>query len=273
MQGTWNLHNALLDTQLDFFVLLGSTAGVVGNAGQTAYSASNSFMDAFSAYRSGLNLPSSTIDIGLIQDVGYVAEHKERMSQISGFVHDRLRENEFLAILEATISDLSPNCDYRQTTTGLKLLRDKSLPPWASEPRFVHILRSVFSSDTQESRSCNTVSLRGALAGARSLDQASHLICDAMIDKFSAISMTPRGEISKDKPLVAYGLDSLVGVEIRNWISTELEVNLPILELMTSNSLVHLSTMIVEKSTILAFPRESGEESDKDGEGSALRVS
>lgn len=54
------------------------------------------------------------------------------------------------------------------------------------------------------------------------------------------------------KPIVAYGLDSLVAIEIRNWIARELEATLQIVEILASQSLVSLTTLILAKSTMVA---------------------
>ncbi|OAQ71933.1 thiolase-like protein [Pochonia chlamydosporia 170] len=55
--GTWNLHNALLDADLDFFILLGSISGAIGHPGQANYASANTFMSSFVQYRHGLGLP------------------------------------------------------------------------------------------------------------------------------------------------------------------------------------------------------------------------
>ncbi|KAF4818673.1 Highly reducing polyketide synthase [Colletotrichum tropicale] len=77
-RGTWNLHRASEQLQypLDFFTLLSSISGIVGNKGQANYSAGNTFIDAFADYRRALGLQANSVDLGLIQDVGYVAEQE-----------------------------------------------------------------------------------------------------------------------------------------------------------------------------------------------------
>ena len=45
VQGSWNLHT-LLPSDLDFFVLLSSGAGVTGNRGQANYCMGNTYQDA-----------------------------------------------------------------------------------------------------------------------------------------------------------------------------------------------------------------------------------
>jgi hypothetical protein len=49
LQGTWNLHNTALEQNLslDFFTLLSSISGVVGQKGQANYAAGNAVLDAF----------------------------------------------------------------------------------------------------------------------------------------------------------------------------------------------------------------------------------
>ncbi|TVY37829.1 Fumagillin dodecapentaenoate synthase [Lachnellula subtilissima] len=56
VQGTWNLHNVAekLGLKLDFFTMLSSISGVVGQKGQANYTAGNAFLDAFASYRHGL---------------------------------------------------------------------------------------------------------------------------------------------------------------------------------------------------------------------------
>ena len=74
--GTWNLHNVCLEKgiELDFFTMLSSISGVVGQKGQANYAAANAFMDAFASYRLSLGLKANSTDLGVIEDVGYVAE-------------------------------------------------------------------------------------------------------------------------------------------------------------------------------------------------------
>ena len=50
IQGAWNLHQAVKDSQLDFMVFFSSMAGVVGNLGQADYSGTNAFLDAFASH-------------------------------------------------------------------------------------------------------------------------------------------------------------------------------------------------------------------------------
>ncbi|KAK7959096.1 Beta-ketoacyl synthase [Apiospora aurea] len=82
--GTWNIHNAAAQTQnsLDFFNMLSSISGIIGTAGQANYCAGNSFQDAFALYRHSLGLPAHTVDLGIIEDVGYMSEHQDLTDRV-----------------------------------------------------------------------------------------------------------------------------------------------------------------------------------------------
>lgn len=76
VQGTWNLHNSSIahKSPISFFTLLSSISGVLGQKGQANYAAANVFMDAFASFRHSRGLPANSLDLGVIEDVGYVAE-------------------------------------------------------------------------------------------------------------------------------------------------------------------------------------------------------
>lgn len=49
IESSWNLHTLL--PELDFFILLSSVSGVVGNPGQSNYAAGCTFQDALARHR------------------------------------------------------------------------------------------------------------------------------------------------------------------------------------------------------------------------------
>jgi hypothetical protein len=75
VQGTINLHHVLLNQDLDFFVMTGSAIGVIGSVTQTHYTAANAFLDFFARYRWSMGLQATSISLGMVLDVGHVAEN------------------------------------------------------------------------------------------------------------------------------------------------------------------------------------------------------
>ncbi len=67
------LHEMLerIDAQLDFFVLYSSSTSILGNTGQTSYSAANAFLNSFADYRvKSLKKPCTAVCWGAMGGAG-----------------------------------------------------------------------------------------------------------------------------------------------------------------------------------------------------------
>ncbi|KAH9890821.1 KR domain-containing protein [Xylariomycetidae sp. FL2044] len=93
--------------------------------------------------------------------------------------------------------------------------------------------------------------VRDALKAARTLDEAADVICTALVDRISSRSNLAVENISREKPMTDYGIDSLVAVEMRNWIVREMDSTVPILELLANQGLQQLSATIAQRSRLV----------------------
>ncbi|KAL8676982.1 MAG: hypothetical protein Q9186_006557 [Xanthomendoza sp. 1 TL-2023] len=251
VNGAWNLHHSLSTSPLDFFVILASGSGILGTPGQTAYAASNSFLDSFAAYRQSLGLAACTIDIGIVEGVGYVAENIDRRAEISLATHDSLSERELHALVKAAILN-SHNPSYRQTMTGFKLSPDRPLPVWGTVSMFSHILHDMQALSASAANSTDgVVPMRQLLKAASSMAEATGLMVGLLVEKLTNLLMITQEDIDIKKPIVAYGLDSLVAVEFRNWITRDLEAHVPLMVLMNSPSIENLGGKIAAESNLV----------------------
>jgi hypothetical protein len=67
----------LAATELEFFILFNSLIGLWGQIGQANYAAANTSLDLFAQYRHGIGLPCSVIDLGPVDDIGWVNQNEK----------------------------------------------------------------------------------------------------------------------------------------------------------------------------------------------------
>jgi acyl carrier protein len=81
--GTYNLHQALKDEELDFFIMMSSITSVAGNIGQANYAAANYFMNVFAEYRRSLGMPAMAICWGPWADSGMATQSENIIKNAS----------------------------------------------------------------------------------------------------------------------------------------------------------------------------------------------
>lgn len=260
VHGTWNLHN-LLPKDMDFFVMLSSTSGIIGNASQANYAAGSTFLDAFSDYRRALGLHAVTIDLGVILGVGYVAENQDLASKLARQGFEGTTEEELMQLIKIAITSPPKESSSSQIVTGLGTWSESSHGAFSS-PMFSHFRRMALSLGHSADESTQTGRpIREQLRRVKSLDEAAQKICASIISKVSSLSMTPVEDISETKPMSEYGMDSLVAVEMRNWLFKEMDATISILELLANQPLLSLATKIAKGCKLIdpAIARGEGE--------------
>ncbi|TGO18962.1 hypothetical protein BPAE_0356g00030 [Botrytis paeoniae] len=235
VQGTWNLHNVALEqeTPLDFFTMLSSISGVIGQKGQANYSAGNVFMDAFATYRQSLNLPANAVDLGVIQDVGYVAE-QGGMTDNGQALKNKFSENSQLLYLPTSSAQL---------ITGIAA-------PLVRDAQFGHLFASTDSNGSgkgsaDESSKELQVFLLLYRSGAEAVPMVPAAVEVVNMQFTKMLRLDQPMEVGK--PLSVYELDSLSAVEFRNWVRMELGAELTTLDITNASSLTSLCEKIVAK--------------------------
>ena len=280
VKGTWNLHTASLSqhTPLDFFTLLSSISGVIGQKGQANYAAANAFLDSFASYRQSMGLPASSVDLGVVEDVGYVAEHSSELQTSfdkdiwtpinESLLHQILRFSilQQTATAKATLNPASAS----QLITGIAIPQPSSSPLLKRDPRFSSLYFGSASNTTQLAGSGNnsdnneSKQIRAFLLSLHSAQPAEHssLLASAveiLSAQFSS-SLRLSEPMEPAKPLASYGLDSLAAVEFRNWARLELGAELTTLEIMSATSLFALGERIIAKIKVTAAEAAGGKE-------------
>lgn len=252
VKGTWNLHGQLSKTDLDFFIMLSSTAGIIGNASQAAYSAASTFLDAFADYRLNLGLPAVTLDLGMVSDVGYLSENSDLRHSLEKLGFSSVYLPELLALIKLGITHpLRAKGSSGRSVTGLGTYKLDGSRPGLEYSVFAHFRRMALKTKQISRESDGSLAiLREVLQQVTSVNEAAQAVCTALMIKISVLLMIPLEDIKATNTMSEYGMDSLVAVEMRNWLFREMDATVPILELLANESLLELSGKILRRSKL-----------------------
>ena len=252
LQGTWNLHNAALAQKqsLEFFTMLSSISGVIGQKGQANYSAANVFMDAFATYRQSLGLPANSTNLGVIEDVGYVAEQGGMESHFdesaTGINEAFLRRILSISIFQQ-ISPINKESNA-QLITGLTFPQPEG-SDLIKDARFSGLFINDFSASTGKVASDSSRDLQAFFLLHQSGADPATLLASAVeiVNKQFTKTLRLDEPVEPAKSLTAYGLDSLSAVEFKNWVRVEFGTELTTLDITNASSLFSLCQKIISK--------------------------
>lgn len=246
VQGAWNFHHALTAANaiLDFVVCISSAAGAVGNRGQAAYAAANTFLNGFAQHLRTQGISASSIDLTAVSDAGYLAEDKEKAAEVArNLGSDTICEAEVLALIQAAIKGDLTSCNGHPITGMRVTMR----PFWCNDAKFTHLLQAAEAASAS-SGTTKAVCWSTAFKAAASRADAEQVVSKALVDKIAeVISMEPEA-LETTRALSHYPLDSLTAIEVRNFITRMFEANLQVLELLASGSIENLARIVCAKS-------------------------
>jgi acyl carrier protein/short-subunit dehydrogenase len=226
--GAWLLHQRSLAHLLDFFVLYSSAAALIGPPGQSNYAAANCYLDALAHHRRGLGLKGLSLNWGLWTGTGLAVRRDVVQSGATqGAVP--ITPEQGMAVLGRAI--MSGETQVAVLPLDWALLRQTlggRRPPT--------LLKQLLSDAGEESAGAAA----GAPVGSCLLANYVHLFEAAtraewnglLIDftrrrSAELLGLDPMTPIPDNQPLLDLGLDSLVGLELRNDLQTLAGITLP----------------------------------------------
>lgn len=256
VDGSVNLID-VLGAELDFFIMLSSIASVTGSRAQSNYAAGNSFQDAFARHlQQSLNLNAVSLSCPAIEDVGFVAEKPELMDTLRSSGFSFMNERQFHASLDY---HCRPDPELRKQGKFHAIPRlwlpqyyadeGAQLPGWQNDPLFSHLAQT--KRETRQTEKSQDVKYAALIASAASFSAVEQFALDALLSKLSKVLSIDVSQLEATTPLQAYGVDSLVAVELRSWFYKELGAELSIFEMTKSSSIAHLASTAAKRSRFL----------------------
>jgi acyl carrier protein len=240
--GAWHLQRLTERRPLDFFVLFSSISAVFGAGGQANYASANTFLDALARHRHARGQPGLSVSWGYLGEVGFVARHGAIAERFETIGVKSFTPNEALSLLSRFL-DRDPvhvgvmRVDWRRWR--------KTAAAVSISPRFAHFV-SEGEEASDDGQRKSSPALRAALLGADP-SRRREIIEPAIREQVAKVLGASPAKLEVDRPLSDLGLDSLMAVELKNWIEGELGVTLPSVELLRGPSIADLTGKLLEQ--------------------------
>lgn len=238
--------------------MFSSISYVVGQVGQANYSAANAYLTAFTQFRHEQGLPAGVLNVGVVDDVGYVVENSALLEQFRALSFYTLGENELLDALTYTLSHQYPATSssddgfYNPSELAIGLKSTKSLSDpsnrciWKRDRRMAqaHLHDAGTSSSNGDSEDFGQF-MKSVHTTPSLLDTPSNadfLTSQIGLCIYSLMSRDVK-DLDLSLSLIQLGVDSLVSIEIRNWWRRTLGVSISALEFMGAGSITNLGKL------------------------------
>ena len=247
--------NELLPKGLDFFVLLSSLGGIYGNVAQSNYAASCSYQDAVARHRVSQGQKAVAFDIGWMRNVGVIAENKSYQDRRKTAADmQQIDDTELLALLsmycDPGLPLLSPA--KSQLFIGLItpadfLVRGEEPAELTNRPLFAPFSRIAGASQSASGRSVDASTL---FKQATESDEKAEVVVKALGAKLARAMSISADDVEPSKRLSHYGVDSLMAVELRNWMNKDFGANVAVFDIMGGTTISAIADLVVERSNV-----------------------
>ena len=246
--------------RLDYFILFSSATTLIGNPGQGAYVAANGYLEGLARARRLEGLPGVAVAWGAIEDVGILTRSGAAAQSLlvrSGVIGMRAR-----AALDR-LAEVLPQAQASPEAAVVTL----AAVNWSTAREHLPVLRSrsfgalMHGVQTTESGGKTKIKVR-ELVEKDGPTAASKLIVETVLEEIARILRLPKEDVSRNKPLMDIGLDSLMAVELGMGLEERFELEAPLSTSAGAMTVTELAEYIVGSN---------GENADRTSEDLALR--
>jgi acyl transferase domain-containing protein/acyl-CoA synthetase (AMP-forming)/AMP-acid ligase II/acyl carrier protein len=237
VNGAWNLHELTAGLPLDFFVMFSSVASLLGTPGQGNYVVANAYLDALAHHRRAAGLPALSVNWGGWSEVGLLARHGDAgdIFALRGF--SSMTPEQGLDALEKLLRH-----DFAQVAVvpvDWTQLRE-AYPQLARVPFFADVLRA--GTPLKPSATALT---RAALLAAPA-DSRHDRLCAYLCEQLARTLGVAAAEVDANRPINTMGIDSLMALEMKNRIETELGMAVPVVRFLEGANMSEIARVLVE---------------------------
>ncbi|KAM9968915.1 hypothetical protein ACTFIW_000318 [Dictyostelium discoideum] len=218
--GAINLHNQSIkhNWKLINFVFASSALSLIGSTDQCTYLCANALLDSFSKYRESLGFPSTCINLGVIESTGFVSKNESISVFFDGGGFLLTPINQVLGLLDLQIQNRGKFTN--SMISNFNYSKFKNNQQVSLYLKFDYLMN--LKNNSEETKKDNT--------GNKNIDEL-------FIIKVSELFSMDESKINKNQRLIDYGADSLIIVQLKNWVDKEIAINLITIQQLQNNTI------------------------------------
>jgi NAD(P)-dependent dehydrogenase (short-subunit alcohol dehydrogenase family) len=244
MIGGWLLHRLLREAPLDFFIVFSSAGSLMGQPGQANYAAANAFLDALAHHRRAQGLTALSINWGAWADSGFAqtAGGKLLTKRLALLGIAAMAPKRALEVMERLLRE-----DATQVVAiPVNWRQYRELYPPGTESRLLSEL--AHEEAASPLRTVHPGEKLGSILEAEPADRAQ-LLQSYVSEQVARVLGLSTSQLDIQQPLTNLGLDSLMAVELKNRIATDLGVNVPMVKFLQGFSVAQAGTQLLDQLT------------------------
>jgi acyl transferase domain-containing protein/NADPH:quinone reductase-like Zn-dependent oxidoreductase/NAD(P)-dependent dehydrogenase (short-subunit alcohol dehydrogenase family)/SAM-dependent methyltransferase/acyl carrier protein len=268
IEGTQNLIEALKGHPLQFFILLSSVVGgTLGILAEANYAAANAYLNSLAMSKRDSQPRFIAVCPGIVEDVGALANDRDKKAllQRQGFLSMKAREVVALVnyalseeVLRSKCSEITAGFDYQS------FLQSERLDA-LENPLFSHLPRTTDRNlDNGANQTAEAVDI--SIANASTREKAEAVIIRALANKIRTLIAHSEEDLDVNQRVADLGIDSLVLVELRNWIAQTFKATLQNSEILKAPSVTNLAALLAVRSSLVRSKPSSNSVSKQESE-------
>jgi acyl carrier protein len=244
MVGGWLLHRLLREAPLDFFVVFSSAGSLMGQPGQGNYAAANAFLDALAHHRRAQGLTALSLNWGAWAELGFAeTEGGKRLTKRLALLGIRsMPPKRALEVMERVLREGATQVVALPVNWG----KYHEFYPVGTEPPLLSDLANEEAAGP--SQAAHPGEKRSAVLDATPAERVQLLQSYVNEQVARVLGLSP-SQLDIQQPLTNLGLDSLMAVELKNRISADLGVNVPMVKFLQGFSVAQAAMLLLDQLT------------------------
>lgn len=251
VEGTQHLEEAFGSGPLDFFIMLSSVTSILGKTGQANYAIGNAYQDALAQSRAASKCRYIALNLGAV-------DGSEAIMSLSLPQQEFMRQGSVLMSFDEVFKCLEYSMSPQAGKDGLQQLilgfDRKSMEAVHDEYALANPIygQIPYLEEKSETTEQATMDVGKLMQQASSLEEVQSIVISAICERFALFTARSLEDINPAVSLDEFGIDSLVAIELKNWLVRTFQVAVQTSEIVDASSIASLGMTIASRSKLVS---------------------